>query len=69
VTGHVTSSIFVFKSSYKQKTQQLTEREKTYHLEKLSIAFIQNEQVGRAILVNNGGHVHAKEKGAMKRLM
>ena len=35
----------------------------TYPLEKLSIAFIQNEQVMCAILEDNGGNELMKEKG------
>ena len=37
----------------------------TYPIEKLSMAFIQNEQVACAILEDNGGNEHTKEKGAM----
>jgi hypothetical protein len=37
----------------------------TYPLEKLLMAFIQNEQVVCEILEDNGGNEHTKEKGAM----
>jgi hypothetical protein len=36
-----------------------------YPLEKLSMVFVQNEQVACAILEDKGGNEHTKEKGAM----
>ncbi len=51
------------------KAQQQIDREKTHHLEKLSMDLIQNDHSVCAVLEDNGGHVNTKEKGAVQRMI